>query len=39
MNCYDYSIFLCDDLGLKFKQSQTDGENLMEAVVAELVGA
>jgi hypothetical protein len=29
----------CDELESKLDQSQTDGAKLMEAVVAELVGA
>ncbi len=35
----DQLMALCDDLESKLKQSQTDGEKLMEAVVAELIGA
>ena len=35
----DQLMALCDDLEAKLDQSQTDGAKLMEAVVAELVGA
>jgi len=35
----DQLMALCDDLESKLKQSQTDGEKLMEAVVHQLVGA
>lgn len=35
----DQLMALCDDLESKLKQSQTDGEILMDAVVAELIGA
>jgi len=35
----DQLMALCDDLESKLKQSQTDGEKLMAAVVAELTGA
>ena len=34
----DQLMALCDDLESKLKQSQTDGEKLMAAVVGELVG-
>ena len=33
----DQLMALCDDLESKLKQSQTDGEKLMEAVVHQLV--
>jgi len=35
----DQLMALCDDLESKLKQSQTDGEKLVRAVVAELIGA
>jgi len=35
----DQLMALCDELEAKLKQSHTDGAKLMEAVVAELVGA
>ena len=35
----DQLMALCDELEAKLNQSQTDGAELMEAVVAELVGA
>ncbi|CAD6491846.1 MAG: Type I restriction modification DNA specificity domain protein [Candidatus Argoarchaeum ethanivorans] len=35
----DQLMALCDELETKLKQSQTDGANLMEAMVGELIGA